>query len=71
MQGKAQAVGETSICFFGYEDNNKMRPDRGLMGCRWSTGWEVGPAGGFELESAHSLSAVRVAWEVKQGLPRR
>lgn len=29
MQGKAEAVGETSVCFFGSEgseDNNKMRP---------------------------------------------
>lgn len=26
MQAKAEAVGETSVCFFGSEDNNKMRP---------------------------------------------
>lgn len=26
MQAKAEAVGETSVCFFGSEGNNKMRP---------------------------------------------
>jgi hypothetical protein len=44
---------------------------RRANGLQMGTGWEVGPAGGFELEPTRSFSAVRVACEVKQGAPRR
>lgn len=36
ITGKADTVGETSVCFFWCKENNKMRPG-GLIDCRWRT----------------------------------
>lgn len=33
------------------------------MECRWSAGWELGPAGGFELEQLSHFQ--RRVWPVK------